>query len=93
MIHLNTVGQFLNLRPEDYPLNIKDKNGNTIYSQELSGEWVRREFDRIGRMTYAEESDGTAVGEKRGNQKKNTLTLEEISKLSGIPLADLKIIK
>ena len=54
-----TIGQWLNW---DFKTNgelwIKDKRGNYVYMEFLSGYWVKREFDSQGNQIYFETSDG-----------------------------------
>ena len=39
-------------------LEIKDKNGKRIYSENSSGFWVKWEHDSQGNVIYVEDSDG-----------------------------------
>jgi len=54
-----TIGQWLNW---DFKTNgdlwIKDKNGNYVYQEFLSGYWIKREFDSQGELIYSESSNG-----------------------------------
>jgi len=54
-----TIGQWLKW---DFEANgelwIKDKKGNYVYMEFLSGYWVKREFDSQGNQIYFETSDG-----------------------------------
>ena len=46
------------LKVKDFPFEIKDKNGNVIYTENSKGYWVKREFDSNGNRIYFENSDG-----------------------------------
>ena len=54
-----TIGQWLNW---DFKANgnihIKDRNGNYVYQEFLSGYWIKREFDSQGKVIYLENSSG-----------------------------------
>ena len=39
-------------------LEIKDKNGNLIYFEDLDGFWVKRKYDSQGNQIYYENSNG-----------------------------------
>lgn len=42
-------------------LIIKDKNHNTIYTENSMGDWTRREYNSQGNRTYYEDSDGYII--------------------------------
>ena len=42
-------------------LEIKDKNGNQIYSENSNGYWSKREWDSEGNEIYWENSDGAIL--------------------------------
>ena len=42
-------------------LEIKDKNGNRIYSENSNGYWSKREWDSEGNEIYWENSDGAIL--------------------------------
>ena len=42
-------------------LEIKDKNGNLIYWENLNGFWSKREYDSQGNEIYYEDSDGKII--------------------------------
>jgi hypothetical protein len=46
------------LKVKDFPFEIKDKNGNQIYSEEINGYWRKREYDTNGKVIYYENSNG-----------------------------------
>ena len=51
-----TFAQFLNIKV--FPFEIKDKNGNRIYSEYSDGYWYRYEYDHDGNVIYFENSEG-----------------------------------
>ena len=54
-----TFGQWLNWDfKANEVLEIKDRDGNLVYMEFLSGYWVKREFDLQGNQIYFESSDG-----------------------------------
>ena len=69
----------------------RDDRCNTTYFEDSDGFWYRYEYDDEGNETYSENSDGYKRGTKRSSTKE--LTLEDIAKLVGIPVENLKIIK
>ena len=68
-----------------------DDDGNETYSENSDGNWYRNEYDDEGNKTYHENSYGFKTGTKRSSTKE--LTLEDVAKLAGIPVKNLKIIK
>jgi hypothetical protein len=50
-----TIAQQLNVT--DFPFEIKDKQGNVLYSENSDGWWVKYEYDSVGRELYLENSD------------------------------------
>ena len=54
-----TIAQQINWNFEtNDELEIKDKNGNLIYFEDLDGFWVKRKYDSQGNQIYYENSDG-----------------------------------
>ena len=51
-----TIAQQLNVKK--FPYEIKDKEGNVIYSENSEGIWFKLEFDSEGNKTYYENSEG-----------------------------------
>ena len=45
-------------------LEIKDKNGNPIYSEDSTGYWLKREYDSQGRLIYRENSFGRIIDKR-----------------------------
>jgi len=68
-----------------------DDDGNETYFEDSYGGWYRHEYDDEGNKTYSENSYGFKTGTKRSSTKE--LTLDDIAKLAGIPVENLKIIK
>jgi len=68
-----------------------DDRCNTTYYEDSDGAWYRYEYDDEGNKTYSEYSNGFKTGTKKSDIKE--LTLEDIAKLVGIPVENLKIIK
>ena len=46
-------------------LEIKDKNGNLIYWENLNGFWSKREYDSQGNQIYCENSSHGVIEDKR----------------------------
>ena len=78
-----TIAQQLNIK--EFPVEIKDKNGNEIYWENSNGDWYRREYDSYGNETHYENSkgfienrgpkDGVAeINTTKGMEHKNPLT-------------------
>jgi hypothetical protein len=51
-----TIAQQLKITT--FPFEIKDENGNTIYSEFSNRYWVKSEYDQDGNEIYAEDSYG-----------------------------------
>jgi hypothetical protein len=49
------------LKVTDFPFFIKDKNGNVIYWETISGYWRKKEYDSNGKEIYCEHSDGSWI--------------------------------
>ena len=54
---MKTIAQQLNVK--EFPFEIKDKNGNEIYSEDSNGYWRKRERDSNGTEIYYENSTGS----------------------------------
>ena len=52
---MKTIAQQLNVT--DFPFEIKDKNGNRIYSEDSHGFWVKSEYDSDGNKIYYKNSN------------------------------------
>lgn len=56
---MKTIGQQINWNFEaNGSLEIRDKNGNYIYSENSKGYWTKQEYDSQGNCAYFEDSDG-----------------------------------
>jgi hypothetical protein len=53
---MKTIAQQLNVT--EFPFEIKDKNGKSIYYEHSDGWWWKREYDSNGNRIYYENSDG-----------------------------------
>ncbi len=55
-----TIAQQLKeqLKVTDFPFIIKDKAGNTIYFEDSTGYWSKKEYDANGKEIYWEDSYG-----------------------------------
>ena len=42
-----------------FPIEIKDADGNSTYSENSDGYWYRCEYDKKGNKTYSENSSGS----------------------------------
>jgi len=54
-----TIAQELGVT--DFPFEIKDKMGNTIYLEDKNGYWEKREYDSKGKKNYYEDSEGVII--------------------------------
>jgi hypothetical protein len=82
-----TIAQFLNVK--DFPFVIKDKNGNIIYREYSNGYWVKREYDDQGKEIRFENSDGYIIDNRP--KPMIELTLEDIAKLKGVDVSQIRI--
>lgn len=80
-----TIAQFLKIK--DFPFTIKNENGNIIYYEGSNGYWEKREFDLNGNRIYYEDSNGIF----EDNRPKVEITLEEIAKLKGVDVSQIRI--
>ena len=83
-----TIAQQLNVK--EFPFEIKDKKGNTIYFEISNGYWSKREYDQNGNTIYYEDSEGVIVDNR---PKVVELTLDEIAAKLNIDVNLLKIKK
>ena len=56
---MKTIAQQLNVT--EFPFEIKDKNGKSIYYEHSDGWWWKREYDSNGNEIYYENSHGYIV--------------------------------
>ena len=65
-----TIAQELGVT--DFPFEITDKRGNTIYMEDKNGYWARWEHDSEGREIYFEDSDSFWRKSKRDDNVNRT---------------------
>ena len=53
---MKTIAEQLNVK--EFPLYIKDKNGNESYCEDENGYWIKTEYDSKGNRIYCEDSTG-----------------------------------
>jgi hypothetical protein len=82
-----TIAQFLNVK--DFPFEIKDKNSKLIYREVSNGSWFKSEYDDRGNRIRYEDSDGYIVDERP--KPMIELTLEDIAKLKGVDVSQIRI--
>lgn len=82
-----TIAQFLKVK--DFPFIVKDKNGKIIHYENSDGYWSKREYDSNANVIHYENSDGTIID----NRPKPIieLTLEDIAKLKGVSVSQIRI--
>lgn len=87
MTNNQTIAQFLKI--QIFPFQIKDKNGKEIYWENSIGTWIKREYDSNGNRIYYEDSNGFI----QDDRPKPTveITLEEIAKLKGVNVSQIRI--
>ena len=56
---MKTIAQQLNVK--EFPFEIKDSRGRTIYYENSERGWFKREYDSNGNEIYYENSDGVIV--------------------------------
>jgi len=86
---MKTIAQQLNIK--SFPFEIKDSNGNCIYSEDLMGYWIKREYDTNGKEVYFENSHGTIENNRPKPVKE--YSMDDIAKAMGISVEQLKIKK
>ena len=83
---MKTIAEQLNVK--EFPLYIKDKNGNNIYYEDSYGLWCKTEYDSKGNEIYYEDSTGD-----KSDKRVTELTLDQIAEKFGIEVSQLKIKK
>jgi hypothetical protein len=105
---MKKIAQQLNIK--EFPFEIKDKNGITIYYETSDGFWWKREYNSNGNTIYYEDSDGYSWKREYDSNGKETLyensdgtiidnrpkqvielTLEDIAKLKGVSVSQIRI--
>jgi len=82
-----TIAQFLKVK--DFPFEIKDKNGNEIYYEYSNGYWLKREYDDEGNEIRYEDSNGEIIDKRP--KPMIELTLEDIAKMKGVDVSQIRI--
>ena len=82
-----TIAQTLKIK--DFPFVINDKNGKEIYCENSNGSWCKYEYDSNGKEIYYENSNGYI----KDNRPKKIieLTIEDIAKLKGVSIDQIRI--
>ena len=104
---MKTIAEQLNVK--EFPLYIKDKNGNESYCEDENGYWIKTEYDSKGNRIYYEDSYGLwckTEYDSKGNEiyyedstgdksdkRVTELTLDQIAEKFGIEVSQLKIKK
>ena len=73
-----TIAQFLKIKT--FPFIIKDDKGSEIYREYSDGYWGKSEYDNKGNLIYYERSKPMIE-----------LTLEDIAKLKGVDVSQIRI--
>lgn len=66
-----------------------DDNCNPIYCEASDGYWAKSEYDNQGNVIYYEDSDGTTIDKRP--KPMIELTLEDIAKLKGVDVSQIRI--
>ena len=82
-----TIAQFLKVKT--FPFIIKDDKGNEIYYEHSNGYWYKSEYDDKGNEIYLENSYGFIVDKRL--KPMIELTLEDIAKLKGVDVGQIRI--
>jgi hypothetical protein len=82
-----TISQFLKVK--DFPFVIKDKNGKPIYLEYSNGSWIKWEYNDQGNVIRYENSNGVIVDERP--KPMIELTLEDIAKMKGVDVSQIRI--
>jgi hypothetical protein len=90
-IHVNGKLVYYETSNENWHKSEYDANGNEVYYENSHGDWCKREYDANGKEVYFEDSNGYI----RDNRPKpvKEFTMDEIAKVMGIPVEQLKIKK
>ena len=82
-----TIAQFLKVKT--FPFIVKDDEDNLIYFEDSTGYWGKREYDDKGNEIYFEDSNGV-IFDKRPKPIVE-LTLQDIAKLKGVDVSQIRI--
>ena len=66
-----------------------DDKGNVIYLENSDGYWCKREYDDEGNLIYWEDSYGLIIDKRP--KPMIELTLEDIAKLKGVDVSQIRI--
>lgn len=70
-----TIAQYLGIKK--FPFEIKDDNGNVIYSEDSNGYWYKKEFNTNGNVIYYE--DYTGIIKNNRPKTVSEYTMEELT--------------
>ena len=59
---MKTIAQQLNIN--EFPFEIKDKNGKLLYTEDSYGYWSKCERDEDGNVRYYENSNGKIIDKR-----------------------------
>ena len=59
-------------------LEIKDKNGNTIYYENSGGDWAKHEWDSQGKLIYWETSNGIIIDYRPKSCENKEIVIEGV---------------
>ena len=82
-----TIAQFLKVKA--FPFVIKDDKGDLIYCEYSTGCWRKREYDDQSNQIYLEDSDGYIFDLRP--KPIVELTLQDIAKLKGVDVGQIRI--
>jgi hypothetical protein len=66
-----------------------DDQSNPIYFEDTNGYWTKLEYDKKGNQIYFEDSDGLIIDKRP--KPMIELTLEDIAKLKGVDVSQIRI--
>jgi hypothetical protein len=66
-----------------------DEKGSNIYCENSNGYWSKSEFDEKGNLIYFENSNGGIIGKR--SKPMIELTLEDIAKMKGVDVSQIRI--
>jgi len=90
---MKTIAQ--QLKVKEFPFKIKDKDGNQIYYESITGYWNKREYDKDGNEIYYESSSGCwnkREYDKYGNQiyYENSIGFIEDKRTTEMTIAEIE---
>jgi len=74
---MNTIRELTKLNNDDkiditYPIELKNKDGNVVYYEDVDGNWIKYKYNDEGLLVYSEDSKGEVIG-SNGNEDINLL--------------------